>query len=426
MSSTGQQSNPIIATSNPKKILLSTIGSRGDVQPILGLAMALKAIGHRPILAAGPNFEAFVQSHGIEFASYGINLRELEVRSGETPKKRTPEEKHKHNHDVMRIAYDDTYETAKDCDMILVGGSFHYAGHSIAEALNLPFVCMPFCTATIPSSSFPPARMILQHKHQAQKRPKSVNLSLWKDYLKLTNDKYLDAYNVQRARFDLAPIDDVHFHAIGDNPWLAADKTLGPAAKSRSLKINQIGAMLLNNDEPLCESIETFLQSGPPPIYIGFGSTLFPSPMSGQDLIDACRLAGHRAIIYRGWANLDAQTDDEDILFIGDHNQSKLFPRVAAAIHHGGAGTSTAAAIAGIPQVIVPYCYDQFYWGYRIKTLGIGTSCRNTFSISTDSLVGGIAEALQPQTIATAKEVSTLIDVDATINTAKLIDNLLQ
>ena len=406
-----------------KKVLLSTVGSRGDVQPMLALAMALKQQGHQPILAAGPNFSSFVKSHGIDFATYGPDLTERKRWLYELNNSR--EKRQKDDAEYIKNAFESTYDVAKDCDMIVVGGAFHHAGRSVAQALDIPFVCALYCAASVSLLNYSLVWMQLRHQTQKQNRPRSVNIALWKSHEKEQDDRYLDVINIQRDKLNLAPIDNVHRHIISEQPWLVADKTLGPAAKSRNIKINQVGPLLLKNDEPLPSKVEAFLDNGPPPIYIGFGSMLYTGKLTRKNLIDVCRLSGHRAIISQGWSELDIPQDDENILAIADINQSKLFPRMAAIVHHGGAGTTTAAAIAGVPQLIVPNVFDQFYWGHRIEELGIGLACRNVLTISVDSLVGALQQLMTQQRAQRAMEVSQNINVHGTENAALLIEGML-
>lgn len=409
------------ATTNPKKILLSTIGSRGDVQPMVVLALALRAIGHYPILAAGPNFRDFVESFEIEFAVHGPDMAKFEQDNKGVKKDKQRDEQSRQQY--AEDGFADTYAIAKDCDMIVAGGAFHHAGRSVAQALNIPYLCVVYCTAVVPSTKCPPARMIFVPNQQAQKRPKSVITSLWKSFEKEQDEIFGGAMNVQRHKLGLEPINKTHRYNLGDLTVMAADETLAPAMPARGLNIKQIGPFVLKQSQPLAADIEAFLQKGPAPIYVGFGSLLF-GKITGEDIVEACRQSGYRAIVYQGWAGLDIP-DDENILLVKEHDQIKLFPRVAGVVHHGGAGTTTAAALAGVPQLIVPAIFDQYYWANRIKELEIGMVCRSAFNISVDSLVGAIRELITPLRVENAKQLAEQMTSDGAEQTAKLIDTIL-
>jgi vancomycin aglycone glucosyltransferase len=123
----------------------------------------------------------------------------------------------------------------------------------------------------------------------------------------------------------------------------------------------------------------------------------------GQTLIDAARAVGRRAIVSRGWADLSA-IDEPDCLTIGEENLQELFTRVAAIVHHGGAGTTTIAALAGTPQVVVPQMYDQHYFARRIQELGIGTA-HAAGTPTTESLTVALERTLQRPVAARARAI---------------------
>jgi vancomycin aglycone glucosyltransferase len=406
-------------TNDRKKVLMSTIGSRGDVQPLVALGLELLEHGHQSLLCVGPNFKHFVESQGLNFAPYGPDLTSHEYKN---PPKRSKAEEVEAFYRYMQDAFESIVDNAQDCDLILVGGAFHHVGRTIAESLKIPYICAAYCPTMFPSSNHPPPRFV--PGFNSQTRPQSINKSLWKSYEESQNELYLQIINSQRDSLGLAPINNVHPYVIGEHPWLAADKALGSAVQSKDLQITQTGAFLPKDQTPLPDNVLDFLEHGRPPIYVGFGS-MDAGGLGGKDIIEACRAVGHRAIIYRGWANLDIPEDDKDIIAISDINHSKLFPRVAAVIHHGGAGTTTAAAIAGVPQILVPHFYDQYYWAHRVKQLGVGFACRDVRTLSVDSLAGAMRDILHPDRIRNAKALSNSIELNGAENAAKLIDTLI-
>jgi vancomycin aglycone glucosyltransferase len=124
---------------------------------------------------------------------------------------------------------------------------------------------------------------------------------------------------------------------------------------------------------PLPREIEAFLDAGDPPVYFGFSSLRAPRDI-GQTMVESARAVGRRAIISRGWAGVSPAERAPDCLVIDEANLQALFRRVAAIVHHGGAGTTTIATLAGTPQVVVPQIYDQHYFAQRIQALGLGTA----------------------------------------------------
>lgn len=121
------------------------------------------------------------------------------------------------------------------------------------------------------------------------------------------------------------------------------------------------------------EALRRFLDDGPPPVFIGFGSMPVRRPQETTALLlEAVRRSGQRAILHAGWAGLQSDALPPDVFAIGYTPYGWLFPRVAAIVHHGGSGTTGAALRAGVPALVVPFIFDQHFWGHRLKALGVG------------------------------------------------------
>ncbi|WP_216322238.1 glycosyltransferase [Deinococcus aestuarii] len=120
-------------------------------------------------------------------------------------------------------------------------------------------------------------------------------------------------------------------------------------------------------------ALEAFLRAGPPPVSVGFGSMGSRDPQETADLVlEALRRTGQRAVLLSGWGGL-LRGAVPDTVFLSDAlPHGWLFPRVAAVVHHGGAGTTAAGLRAGVPGVVVPFFGDQPFWGGRVQALGVG------------------------------------------------------
>ena len=116
-----------------------------------------------------------------------------------------------------------------------------------------------------------------------------------------------------------------------------------------------------------------FLQSGPPPVYIGFGSMVNSKPEETTDLVlQALARIGQRGVLSAGWGGLKKEDLPETVFMIGSIPFSWLFPQMAAVVHHGGAGTTSIGLWAGIPSIVTPFMGDQPFWGQRVYELGVG------------------------------------------------------
>jgi vancomycin aglycone glucosyltransferase len=131
----------------------------------------------------------------------------------------------------------------------------------------------------------------------------------------------------------------------------------------------------------------------------------------GQALVQAARALGRRAIVSRGWAELSVVGDEPDCLAVGEVNVQKLFGRGAAVVHHGGAGTTTVAALAGAPQVVVSQIYDQHYWARRVEELGIGAA-HAPGTPGAESLASALERALRPEVAERARSVAARVQTD--------------
>jgi vancomycin aglycone glucosyltransferase len=223
----------------------------------------------------------------------------------------------------------------------------------------------------------------------------------------------------------LAPVNDARSHIFTHRPWLAADPTLGPWPDPADQAVFQTGAWILPDERPLSSELETFLETGEPPVYFGFGS-MRPRQDLGQVMVQTARSLGCHAVVSRGWADLSLVDNEPDCLAIGEVNLQALFKRVAAVVHHGGAGTTTAAALAGAPQVVIPQLYDQHYWAQRIHHLGIGTA-HAPGTPTTDSLTSALKHTLQPGVAGRAHSIAAAVRTDgAQVAAQRLITANLQ
>jgi vancomycin aglycone glucosyltransferase len=135
--------------------------------------------------------------------------------------------------------------------------------------------------------------------------------------------------------------------------------------------------------------------------------------------IEAARALGLRSIISQGWGNLNLIDAGTDSISISDVNHDKLFAQVAAIVHHGGAGTTTTAARAGKPQVIVPHIYDQHYWASRVQKLGIGVSGPMRDELSVDAMVQALHECSRPELAARAQTLASRLKANGARSAAK-------
>jgi vancomycin aglycone glucosyltransferase len=395
------------------RVLLSTYGGRGDVEPLVGLAVQLRDLGAEVRVCAPPDWAERFALLDVPLVPLGPPVRAL--LHGVTPPSMV---------DVpRRIAeltaeqFDKLPAIAEGSDVMVATGLFPVAAsaQSVAEKLGIPFVFAAYCPIFLPSPHYRPQPI------PGRSVPADVTDSRVLNELAIENYNavYGGPLNTHRAAIGLPPVTNVRDHVHTDHPWLAADPVLAPWRAIPDLDVVQTGAWLVPDERPLPDDLEAFLKAGEPPVYVGFGSMRAPQD-SARAAIDAIRANGRRAIIARGWAGLAPIDDRDDCFAVGDVNQQALFPRVAAVVHHGGAGTTTVAAGAGAPQVVVPQMADQPYFASRVADLGIGVA-HDGPTPTVESLSAALGTALELS--AEAKEVSGTIRGDGAAVAAQLLVN---
>lgn len=372
------------------RALLSTIGSRGDVQPLVALALELKTLGHDVRMCVPPDFREWIEGLGVPVTPIGPEVRGSAKVSPSTVRP-SPEQRRQMIEGTVQTQFDTLAAAARGVDVMVGATTLQVAAPSVAEWLGIPYVFAAYCPAVLPSRHHAPP--VLTMLGDAPAAPADDYSALWEADARRWNDTWRDAVNARRSELDLTPIDEVLPYILTKRPWLAADATLGPWPDPNETSVLQTGAWILPDARPLSSELEVFLSAGEPPVYFGFGSNRVPGELS-RVVIESARGLGRRVIVLRGWADLSLIDDLPDCITVGEVNQQALFKRVAAVVHHGGAGTTTAAARAGAPQVIIPQHYDQFYWAERVQRLGLGTS-QAPSAPTTESLASALDRSLQ-------------------------------
>ncbi|WAL69702.1 glycosyltransferase [Amycolatopsis cynarae] len=399
------------------RVVLVTYGSRGDVEPMTGLALRLAALGAEVRMCAPPDFAKLLDSVDLPLSPVGWPIRAL--ATGAVPGK-AQAGLSGIAAELTAMAYEAVAGVAEGCAAVVATGSLPaLAGaRAAAEKLGVPYVFTSMSPCYLPSPHHPPRPW----PGQVIPAEMTGNRELWDLHAEHMNTMFGETVNTHRASIGLPPVDHIRDHVFTGHPFLAADPVLGPWQETPELAVAQTGAWIRPDERPLPADLEAFLAAGAEPVYVGFGSM----PMRGANtqevsraVIEAVRTQGRRVLLGSGWAGLT--TDDRDDCFVvGEVNQQVLFRRVAAVVHHGGAGTTTTAARAGAPQVIVPQVADQPYWADRVTELGIGTGHHGP-TPTAGSLSAALETALAPETGARAAAVAETVRTDGAELAAKLL-----
>lgn len=402
------------------RILLSTFGSRGDVEPLVGLAVALMAQGAEAIVSAPADreFVDLLAWAGVPLAPAFMPIRDFIAMAQQSPMP-LPERAE----EVATAQSKAISKAAQGCDAIVATGLFPSvtAARCVAEQKAIRYFHTALCPMYLPSEDHAP------FAYPGRPRPDGAdNRTLWALDHDTQNALFGPATNGLRASLGLPLVDKVRDPAITDRPLLASDPVLWPWKPTDLCDAVQTGAWILPDDRPLPLALESFLKAGAAPVYVGFGSMPTQDPkVAARAAIKAIRAHGRRVVMHHGWADLVLIDDLDDCFIVGEVNQQALFRRVAAVMHHGGAGTTTTAARAGAPQVIVPQIVDQPYWATRVAGLGIGAAHEGP-SPTLESLSAALSLALAPQTAERAKAVAGRIRTDGAMVAARTLLEAIQ
>lgn len=403
------------------RVLLSTYGSRGDVEPVVGLAVRLRELGAEVRVCAPPDedFARRLAGVGVPLVPFGPSARTLTKTATRPSQVDLP----RRAAEIIAGQLDAVIAAAEGCDVLVAVAGVLPAvagARSVAEKLGIPSVCATLQQLTLPS----PRRRPLAYPGRPLPPDVTDNRTLWDLDAENINALFGEALNTNRASIGLPPVDDVRAYAFGDHPWLATDPVLDPWQETPDLDVVQTGAWILSDERPLPAELAAFLEAGEPPVYVGFGSMpMHASADVAQVAVEAVRAQGRRVLVGRGWADLALIDEQDDCFAVGEVNQQVLFGRVAAVVHHGGAGTTTTATRAGAPQVVVPQGVDQPYWAGRVADLGIGVA-HDGPTPTFDSLSAALKTALTPDTHARARAVAATIRTDGATVAAKLLDTI--
>ncbi|MFJ3195972.1 glycosyltransferase [Streptomyces griseoviridis] len=395
------------------RVLLSTYGTRGDVEPLVALAVRLRARGAEVRMCAPPDeeFAERLAGLGVSLVPVGPPVRELTRGTG-LP---SDAELARYRSELLDTQFALLPAALDGCDVLVAAGLGQIAARSVAEAAGVRYVYVSYAAVHLPSPHHaPPPRP------GWPKPTETDNRTLWALDAELLDAQYAEQLNAHRAALGLPPVGTVRDHVLTDRPWLAADPAVGPWRTIPGLEVVQTGTWSLPDERPLPDDLLTFLDAGAPPVYVGFGS-MSPARDIARGVIEALRAQGHRALVSRGWAELGLIDDGDDCFAVGEVNHQRLFGRVAAVVHHGGAGTTVTAARAGVPQLLVTApISDNPYWAGQVAELGVGAALEGP-APSAESLGVALDNVLAPETRERARALAAEVRTDGAAVAAGLL-----
>lgn len=356
-------------------LTLFTVGSRGDVEPYLALGLGLRAAGHTVRLATHERYRPEITAAGFEFSPIAGDPRLIVegepgrrwMESGRNPL-RTMRRLLDLTGDLFDQFLADSEAAMKGTEAVLFS-VLAFPPYHLAEAAGVPAVAA-YLQPMSRTRAFPSlftrrggsgwwnlASHVLTE--QVIWLPVRSRVNRWRQGLGLGP---LPVTGLYRPVYRSLPVLYGYSSLVVPRPedWPAQVRVTGYWTRAEP-----------DDWEPPAQLLD-FLEAGPPPVYVGFGSRPERRPEALAELVLASiQQAGRRAVLLRGWGGLDADAGD-DLLVVDEIPHTWLFPRMAAVVHHGGAGTTGTTLQSGTPSVVVPSFADQFFWAERTAVLGVG------------------------------------------------------
>jgi len=382
------------------KIVFLAFGTRGDVQPLLALGKGLVGAGFDVRIVASADFQDFVEGAGLPYMGFRTNMQEM--MNTDAGKEWTnnssdnPLNEAKNMRRMLEFAdeeiHDDLLRVAEDADVIVSGLPMFMSAQSLAEKFNIRHITIQF----VPFNPTKEGRATIQ--------PTFPTRQAWINRLSgyigqgFTYWIFKDVTNKFRVQMGLDPLSYSQYVRLYNREipviyGLSKHVITEPQDWRDNTHITGYWFYDAPSDWQPSQELCEFLNAGEKPVYIGFGSMSNKDPeATTKIMVDALQQAGKRGIIHSGWAGLNADTLPDDIFMLDFAPHDWLFPRMAAVIHHGGAGTTAAGIRAGVPATVVSHMADQPYWGRRVHEMGIGSGLIRRHELTTERLAQAIRE----------------------------------
>jgi sterol 3beta-glucosyltransferase len=384
-------------------VTIFTVGTQGDVRPFVALGRGLVGAGHKVRIATSHNFQGLVTGGGLEFAPLTADFRDIMTSEPDTMNRglnplvvaRTARRRLKQ---AAASWVEEGRAAIRDTQLLVGSGIVTRLAVALAEAFDKPCVQAQLLPMT-PAPDLPP--MMLTPPRRPWPGP--VNLILYHALRMVTWQVMKPAFNdVVRRQLGLAPYPwyGPYFEPKQGSGRNIYGYSRHVVPKPASWSANDVVTGYWFYDEAsqcaATADLMRFLRAGPKPIYVGFGSMVsHDADTITRTVLQAVEMSGQRAILARGWGGI---TDipsglDGKVLVIDQAPHDWLFPRVALAVHHGGAGTTAAAVRAGIPSVVVPFFGDQPFWAWRLGQLRVAPPALPRRRLTAETLAAAINAA---------------------------------
>jgi sterol 3beta-glucosyltransferase len=417
----------------------------------------LQKAGHRVRIGTHKTFQSFVEGAGLEHFDIGGDPESLmafmvknpglipgveSLRNGDIPKQK------KQMAEILQGCYRSCFEPGQGAHQgepfaadLIIANPPSFAHVHLAEAFNLPLHMVFTFPYGPPTTTFPHPLVNIAKSELTEALTNYISYNLFDLFTFSGLKGVINAF--REDTLGLPALSMRSGQGLLDRqrlPWTYMwNSTLLPKPQGWKSRPIDIVGFLQTYTAPSYtppDDLSAFLKAGDKPIYIGFGSIPMEKPLEMTKIIyEASAKAGVRVLMSAGWAKLGAGVDTpKTVLILGDVPHDWLFGECAAAVHHGGSGTTCASLRAGLPTLVVPFFGDQFHWGQAVAERGAGptpiparvSACRPLHegadlflkTMTVDNLAEALQELLKPAVKSAAEEVGKSIKAEKGLDNA--------
>ncbi|MCG8525797.1 MAG: glycosyltransferase [Opitutales bacterium] len=365
------------------KVLLTSHGSTGDIYPFIALGAQLVQDGHTVSFATAPLFEPEITAAGLRFVYLPPDWGQSQFNEAmlKLTKARTTIE-------TLQIIYrhtlpfvDDVVQILEreilDTDVVVSSYLFpHY--RIIAEKFQKPFAIVTFCHNVIPSDGAPPPHPLSKIPFPKFLRKYWVRAN-WKVSNKVVDNAINRVIGKRLKKIGIPQVKDFLIQPA-DLSLVSVSKSLFEPEYPYSSKFKFAGYMRWQSETKpeTLEYLEAIFEKGPIPV-LTFGSVTFKNKNTVVDRFLKNWPSDKHIVVQKGWVGFTPPEPRENIHVIGSLKHDDLFPKASVVIHHGGAGTTSTALHAGVPQIIIPHIADQPFWANEVVRLQAGRKLNRRF-----------------------------------------------
>jgi UDP:flavonoid glycosyltransferase YjiC (YdhE family) len=366
----------------PRRILLTTLGSLGDLHPYLALARALETRGHRAVLATSEMYRERVEAEGVHFHAVRPDFRPMLERPGRSMARYMDSARGSERvarelvMPYLAETFEDTLAAALDAELI-VTHPLTLTARMAAEKLGKPWissVLAPFSYLSAIDPPVPPGMAWMESLRGLGPRFHHVVFGL----ARRLSAPWFDEVHALRASLGLPPITHPMFEGAASPLGTLGlfSPVLAPPQSDWPPRVHATGFCFLDHPraDALPEGLDRFLASGDPPLVFTLGSSAVHDAREFYShAVEHSRALGRRAVLLTGrdTGNVPGTTGPD--VYVADYAPySRVFPHAAAVVHQGGAGTTGEGLRAGRPMLVLPFSHDQFDNAARVRRIGSG------------------------------------------------------